>query len=135
MSKRISATGLVLLALSLLLAIGTATFFGPCIHEDGAYGACHWAGQAELGIGIVLALQALLLTLVREKRGVLLAMLPTAVLGILVPGTLISLCQMSTMRCRSTMQPATIILSALILLIAAVRLLTLTLKTDRKATH
>ena len=46
------------------------------------------------------------------RKGLYIAMALTAVLGILVPGTLIGLCGMATMRCRALMRPAMTILFA-----------------------
>ncbi len=107
--KRISVPACVVLALGLVIAVGSVTFLGPCVHEDGSFGSCHWAGQALLGAGGALAVQGLLALLLREpqaRKGAFLAALPTALLGILLPGPLISLCRMSAMRCRAVMQPA-----------------------------
>lgn len=104
---------LILLFLSVLIAVGSVSFLGPCVHEDGSFGTCHWAGQAMLGIGLLLSLQSLVALLCRDNRiriGLYLSSLMTAVLGFFTPGTLISLCRMSTMRCRSVMRPAMLIL-------------------------
>ena len=102
---------IILLAISVIIAIGSQTFLSSCIHEDGTFGACHWAGQAMLGLGCVLAVQAVLTMCVRRLRsGAYICALPVCAMGILTPGTLIDLCHMSTMRCRAVMQPAMIIL-------------------------
>ena len=109
--KKQSIPAVILLALSPVIAIGSQTFLSPCVHEDGAYGPCHWAGQTLLGLGCVLGALAVLALLIRRARfGVYISVLPLCVLGILTPGTLIDLCHMSTMRCRMVMQPAMIIL-------------------------
>ena len=101
----------ILLAVSLVIAAGSQTFLSPCVHEDGAFGPCHWAGQTLLGLGCVLGVLALTALLSRRARfGVCLSALPVCILGILTPGTLVDLCHMSTMRCRMVMQPAMIIL-------------------------
>ena len=109
--KKHTIPALILLALSLAIAAGSQTFLSPCVHEDGAYGPCHWAGQTLLGLGCVLGALAVLALLIRRARfGVYISVLPLCVLGILTPGNLIDLCHMSTMRCRMVMQPAMIIL-------------------------
>ena len=109
--KKHSIPALILLALSLVITIGSQTFLSPCVHDDGAYGPCHWAGQTLLGLGCALGVLAVLALLIRRARfGVYISVLPLCVLGILTPGTLIDLCHMSTMRCRMVMQPAMIIL-------------------------
>ena len=115
--KRGSVPAVMILIPALVILIGSQSFLSPCVHADGSFGSCHWAGQMMLGIGGLLFLQALLTCLLRE-RGLYLAMVPTAVLGALTPGTLISLCKMNTMRCRMIMQPAMIILCAVILVLA-----------------
>ena len=112
---------IIVLVLSLLLAIGSQTFMGACVHDDGGFGACHWAARALAGIGGLLAgLSVLALLLKKERAGLYLAMLPTALLGILTPGTLIDLCGMATMRCRALMKPASTILLSLTLAAALV---------------
>ena len=112
MSKR-TIPAIIVLILSLLLAIGSQTFMGACVHDDGSLGACHWAARALSGIGGLLAMLAILALLVKKERaGLYLAMVPTALLGVFTPGTLINLCGMATMRCRALMKPAAMILLA-----------------------
>ena len=121
--KHYSLCALFVLLLSVVIAVGSVSFLGPCVHEDGSFGACHWAGRALLGTGILLAAQSLFTLLCRDSRmrqGAFVPMLLTACLGCLIPGTLIDLCRMATMRCRALMQPAMILLfmiSAIISLI------------------
>jgi hypothetical protein len=113
---------LKLFALTLLYFIGTLTFLSPCgPKEDGGFMTCHWAGQAMLGIGLLLCLQSLAALLIWDNRirvGLFLSCLMTAILGLVTPGTLIDLCRMSTMRCRSLMRPAMLILCGLCTLLS-----------------
>lgn len=121
--KKASYPACAALALAAVAAAGSVSFLGPCVHEDGAYGPCHWAGQMLLGVGILLAAQSLLALMLKRpgaKLGAYLAMLPTALLGVFTPGALIPLCGMATMRCRSVMQPAEEILLILCFLCAGV---------------
>ena len=112
---------IIILALSTLAAIGSQTFLGACVHDDGSFGACHWACRAILGEGALLAALSLLaLAMKRERAGLYLAMLPASLLGLLTPGALIALCKMPTMRCRMLTQPATMILFGAALLAALV---------------
>ena len=114
--KKTPIPALIILVLALIMAIGSQSFLGPCVHEDGSFGACHWAGRMLLGVGGLLAVLALLaLVLPKERRGLYLAMVPASLLGLLTPGTLIALCGMATMRCRMVMRPAMMILSGLAL--------------------
>jgi len=117
--KKQTIPAVILLVISLAIAIGSHSFLSPCVHEDGSFGVCHWAGQALLGLGCVLGVLAVLSLLSRSARfGVYLSALPLCVLGILTPGMLIGLCHMSTMRCRMVMQPAMMILFSAALLCA-----------------
>ena len=119
MTKKQLIPAAVLLTLSVLIVIGSQSFLKPCVHEDGSFGPCHWAGQALLGLGCALGVMAALALAVRRAGfGLFLGALPVCVLGILTPGTLIDLCHMSTMRCRMVMQPAMIIMFAAALLCA-----------------
>jgi len=109
--KKQSIPAVILLVLSLVTTIGSQTFLSPCVHEDGSFGTCHWAGQVLLGLGCVLGILALFSLLIQRARfGAFLSAMPVCVMGILTPGTLVDLCHMSTMRCRMVMQPAMIIL-------------------------
>ena len=118
--KKAMIPAAVLLVLSLVVILGEPTFLSPCAHADGSFGACHWAGRAALGLGaLIAALAALALALPRARLGLYLGAACACVLGILTPGTLISLCGSSAMRCRMVMQPALILLFSAALLCAA----------------
>ncbi len=119
--KKTSIPALIVLVLSLVIAIGSQTFLGACVHEDGGFGACHWASRAVLALGAVQAVIALLaLAFPTQEQGLYLAMLPVSVAGLLTPGTLIDICKMNTMRCRMVMRPAMLVLFALTLVVALV---------------
>ena len=119
--KRSLVPALVTLVLAVLAAAGVKSFAGPCVHEDGSFGPCHWAGHALFGLSIVIAAESVIVLWRKDaglRRGLYLAMMLTAVLGILMPGTLISLCVMESMRCRMIMRPAMLVLYALMLVSA-----------------
>lgn len=107
---------LIVLLLAVLAAAGSRTFLGPCVHEDGSFGACHWAGQAVFGSALLLAAESAAVLVWNDtgmRRGLYLSMLMTAVLGFLFPGTLIDLCHMATMHCRALMRPAMMLIFGL----------------------
>ena len=119
--KKTYFPAIIILALSMLAAIGSQTFLGACVHEDGSFGACHWACRALLGEGGLLAVLSLMaLALKRERAGLYLAMIPASLLGLLTPGPLIALCKAPTMRCRMLTQPAMMILFGAALLASLV---------------
>ena len=117
--KKTLIPAVLILILSLVIAVGSQTFLSPCVHEDGTFGACHWAGKMMLGLGCALAAMAVLaLWSSRARFGIFLGALPVCILGVLTPGTLIDLCRMSTMHCRMVMQPAMRILFSAALICA-----------------
>ena len=126
----------IVLVIALLSAVGVKTIFTPCVHEDGSFGACHWAGQALFAMNLLLAAQSLCTLLftfrnLAAAKGLFLAMTLTAVAMLFIPGPVISLCMMASMRCRALMRPAMSILAAAA---AAVSLAGYFLtKTDRQA--
>ena len=109
--NRRTLPALIALIISLTIAIGSQSFLGACVHEDGSFGACHWASRMLLGVGGLMAAMSLLAILLKQYRsGLYIASGLTGVLGMLTPGTLIALCGMPTMRCRMVMQPSMMIL-------------------------
>ena len=107
--------------LSVTAGVGSQTFLGACIHEDGTHGACQAAARGVLGISLLITAQSALTLFLRNggvRRGLFLAISLTAVLGILTPGTLLSLCSMATMRCQALMRPAMMILFSLMCLLS-----------------
>ncbi len=114
--KRISVCALAVLATAAVIAFGSLSILGPCIHEDGSVGACHWASRMLCAVGVLLACESLSVLLEREtgmRQGGYLCMFMTSVVGFLTPGTIIGLCRMATMRCHAVMQPAMRILFVL----------------------
>ena len=107
-NKRVEIWDVVLLVLALILFIGLLTFLKPCgPKEDGSWMTCHWAGQALVGIsGAMLVLSVVHLFVKNHvKIGLDIGMMVLSVLAICVPGRLIGLCMMDTMRCRAVMSP------------------------------
>ena len=121
-SKRIGVWDIVLLALALIMFVGLVTFLQPCgPKDDGSWMSCHWAGQALLGVaGAMLALAAVRL-FVRSgvKLGLDIGSAVLAGLAMLLPGHLIGLCMMDTMRCHAVMTPGVTVLSILSVAAAA----------------
>lgn len=109
----------ILLVLAVIIAVGSVTVLGPCVHEDGSEAPCTGTSRAILADGILLAVLSVLLFFIKAPKMRLVLFMITAVAalaGILMPGTLLPICKMDTMHCRMVMQPAMIILFALALL-------------------
>ncbi|MBR3333247.1 MAG: DUF4418 family protein [Clostridia bacterium] len=119
---KITVLTVILLVLAVIIAVGSVTVLGPCVHEDGSEAPCTGTGRAILADGILLAVLSVFLLFIKAPKMRLILFMITAVAalaGILMPGTLLPVCKMDTMHCRMVMQPAIIILFALALLTSA----------------
>ena len=127
MKKKTWVLPLILVVLAAIAAVGVKTFLAPCIHDDGTFGACHWAGQALFGTALLVGAEGLAAICLKKsdvQRGLFISMAATSVLGICIPGGLISLCGMTTMRCRALMRPAMTILFVVMAIISVIGCLT-----------
>lgn len=109
----------ILIVLALVIAVGSVTVLGPCVHADGSEAPCTGAGWAVMADGILLAVLGVLLLFIQSPKARVILFVVAAVAafaGILLPGTLLPICKMDTMHCRMVMQPAMIILFAASLL-------------------
>ena len=124
--KGIGVCPLLQIVLNTIFFIGIQTTFAPCApHEDGTWATCHWAGEALLGIAAVMLVMSLLHLLPLRtgmKEGLVFAMIPVSFLIIVLPGRLIPLCMMETMRCHVVMQPAVTVIAVLNIVLSAVYL-------------
>lgn len=120
--KRVGVSDIMLLAVGIVFIIGIFTFFRGCgPAEDGSWMTCHWAAQAIKGISAVILVDVVAHVIIpdaRIKMGLSTGLIPLAVLAMVVPGHLINLCMMNTMRCRAVMTPGTIIMSVLVIIAA-----------------
>jgi hypothetical protein len=107
---------IILLIVSLLICIGSFTFFSACpVHGDTVM-ACHWAQNAVTTLGTLLLAMSLAAVVVPDRKikaGLELSATLTAILTAIVPGVVINICMMNSMRCVSTFRPFTILLASL----------------------
>jgi len=124
MKQKINALDVILFVLSAILLLGVLTVFAPCgAKEDGGWMTCHWAGNAVAGAAAVLTALAVMRIFAKDGKAqswLSAAMIPTALLSALIPGRLIALCMMPSMRCRAVMSPAVTVLSVLLIAAAAI---------------
>lgn len=118
--------GIVLTVLSSILLVGILTFAGPCgVHDDGTVSSCYWASRAVLGVGVVLVVISLVRIFERdegERRGLSFSAVLLGVLVAVLPGVLIDLCMMQTMRCHTVMRPFALVMGVLIAVVGGVDL-------------
>lgn len=106
----------ILFIISLLICIGSFTFFPACPVHDDTIMACHWAQNAVTALGALLSAMSLAAVVIPDRRikaGLELSATLTAVLTAVVPGVVINVCMMNSMRCVSTFRPFTILFASL----------------------
>ena len=104
--------------LSLLLALGSFTVFSACgIKEDGSWMRCHSAQTTVTICAAVLSACLLLQAFTRQKalRVVLNGIgIAGSIAVFLIPGKLMPMCMMRTMRCYTLFQPFVRIMAVLV---------------------
>lgn len=109
------------LALSVLLAAGVMTLFRACPPaEDGTWMHCHTVQIYLCGLGIAAAVIAAAGLLIRSRSAALvldLAGAAAACIAALLPGTIMKMCMMDTMRCYAVMQPFARVMGVLLILV------------------
>jgi hypothetical protein len=112
-------TGVAAIVAGLLIALGPQYMFRLCPQTaDGHWMTCHYTGNAEIGVGLLIAVLGaalLLFSSPRTRLGLSLALALTGVLALLLPTVLIGGCMMETMACRRVTFPALTVLSSLVL--------------------
>ena len=83
--------------------------------------ACHYAQLAVTLFGTVLSIQALASLIIRNDKvrlGITISQIPLVIALFFVPGTVFSLCMMSSMRCISIFKPAVRVFSGLAFIVS-----------------
>lgn len=114
----------VLLAFSVLLALGVKVIFHACPVGEMVM-SCHHAENAVCIAGIVLSVLALVMVLVPKyglRKILSIVMIPVSIVAAVLPGGIIHLCMMKDMRCHSVMRPAVIIFSVIIIICAVINI-------------
>lgn len=116
---------IALAVLSAFISVGVVYIFHGCIGmHDGGFMRCHWAQQAIMATAGVLAVfygVAFFVKNLSVRLGMLLSTLPVGILLILLANnSVILLCMSPDMHCRTTMQPVTILLSGVLIVVGII---------------
>ncbi len=103
-----------------LIAVGPQTFAHVCEVGDTPM-ACHYTAQAELGIGVVIALLAVVGLFFdgKTRAGISISNMVLGALTIAVPTMLIGVCKGAMMHCHMVTMPVLIVLGALLIVVSA----------------
>jgi hypothetical protein len=103
-----------------LIAWGPQFLFRICGHiPDAPFMRCHWSGQAEIGVGTLIAALGALLLISKKtdfKIAYSFAVILSALLALFIPNVLIGGCSHPEMACRTTAFPALTVISLLLIL-------------------
>lgn len=112
--------------LSFLLSAGTMTVFRACSAKDGTWMHCHAAQNMAAAGGCLLCILFVVCIFVKasELRAALYAAGTTgAAVVFMIPGSIVSMCMMNTMRCYAVMQPFVRVMSVLIAAAGAINII------------
>lgn len=127
MSEKQNICSWIPVILSLLLAAGTLTVFRACgPKEDGTWMHCHTAQNDIVIAAAILFVIFLAAAIIRNKTfSVILhaAGIVLSIVTILIPGTLISMCMMDSMRCYAVMQPFVRIMCVMLILFSIINVI------------
>lgn len=139
--RHVRPLAVVLFVICLIYVLGLFTFFHGCgPKEDGTFMNCHWAEMALRGTALVMLIQSAFIllheilsvpaggheALASRFPGLSAAapvLIPSAVFSAVLPGHVIPLCMMESMRCRSILRPYALLANLLIILVAAAALI------------
>lgn len=103
-----------------LIPFTIAPVCGPM--DNGKFMTCHYMGKAELGLGILLAVLALVSLILKDraKLGVHLSMVLTAAYALILPKVLVATCMHAEMPCNAHTRPALYVAGAVYLILSLV---------------
>lgn len=127
MSEKRSIRSWIPVILSLILLIGTLTVFRACgPKEDGTWMHCHSAQNDIVIAAAILFVVFAAAAVIKNKMisGVFYIVgIAGSLIVILIPGILVHMCMMDTMRCYEFMQPFARVMGVLLILSAVINLL------------
>jgi len=121
-------TGVTVIVLGLLLALGPQFLFKVCQPMEDIYMKCYWSARAEIGTGAVIALLGIGLIVFacnKIRLGLVIGIFLSAVNALLIPNVLIGGCPMDNMPCRKIAFPAITVISILLLIVTGVYIVVL----------
>lgn len=125
--KNKKAAGIVIIVLGMLIALIPKSIFPVCtnmielINGKSLCMKCHWTAMAELLIGGLIVFSGILLILFKKYETRLALSIMLFLLGLtalLIPTSVIGMCETATMACRVGTEPALIVVSVVIMAVS-----------------
>ena len=121
--KKIIVSGGIVIALGLLIALGPQFLFKVCAHGEDSFPRCHWTGQAEIGLGMLIAALGICFIVFNDSKtqlGLCIGIFLSSIITLAVPHALIGGCGMMSMDCRRVAFPALTVEGVILLVFSAV---------------
>ena len=127
MSKKNKLLSIIPAVLGILLTIGVLTAFRACaMKDDGTWMHCHMAqNDAAIG-GVIICLLFLAAAFIKNRTAATVLRIAGIIAGIvtaLIPGTIVSMCMMNTMRCYAVMQPFVRVMAVLVIIFGVISIM------------
>lgn len=126
--KKFPVLSLVSAVLGGVLSVGVATVFSACgPKEDGSWMHCHDTQLALIACGIIIAVVLALATFLKSpgaRKALYVIAIILCIVVLLLPGIIMPLCMVDTMRCHVVMAPFARIMAAIIGVLSIVSLVT-----------
>ena len=120
---KIAFTDILFSGLSILYLVGIKLWFPVCGVSGDMVMSCHWAGEVLFALSVLLVIISLIHMVIPDERikaGIDISGAGIAVLSMMIPGNIISLCKNSEMQCRANTSLWTIIFMVIICVIFCV---------------
>ena len=120
---KIAFTDILFLALSIIYLVGIKLWFPVCGVSGDMVMSCHWAGEVLSALSVLLIIISLIHMVIPDERikaGIDISGAGIAVLSMIIPGNIITLCKNSEMPCRANTSLWTIIFMVIICVIICV---------------
>jgi hypothetical protein len=115
--------GSVVIVLGLLIALGPRFLFKVCAHGNDGFPHCHWSAQAEIGIGLLIAVLGMCMIVFTDPKtqlGLSIGIFMSSIIALSIPHALIGGCGSMAMACRKVGFPAITVESIILLVFSAV---------------
>ncbi len=114
---------------ALVLSVGIMTVFQACaLQDNGSWMKCHDAQLYIFYIGIVITLLSLLYIFINSRLSKLIIntlVIGLAILQAFLPGNILSMCSLFSMRCYTIMKPFSIIMGVILVLLSVIKMIPL----------
>jgi hypothetical protein len=122
MKKNIIISAIVIV-LGLLIGLGPQFLFKICAHGEDGFPHCHWTGQAEIGIGFLIASLGVCMIVFTDQKthlGLFIGVFLASFIALFIPNMLIGGCGSMAMQCHKIAFPALIVESVILLVFSAI---------------